>query len=167
MTDTNALLENLKNAGDFSKLQIHVIFNYIPFTKEIHETETYNQIAQENIKSSNNEDFIQSRIKDPNNKFNFTTETNDKVFVLNNHITKAQLESLLPELNKYVTTTTDILNSQGKVDSQRNSITLNKEGLSKEQEDLIKGLSGGARITKRQKKTPPKRNKHHTARKHS
>ena len=98
MTDTHALLEKLKNASDFSKLQIHVILNYIPFTKDINETEP------EDLKTNKIDDFIQSRIEDPDNRFNFTKKNNDKEFLLENHINHTELESLLPELNKYVTT---------------------------------------------------------------
>jgi len=153
---TTKLLDKFTSVGDFSKLQIHVIFNYMPFTKKINETEAYNQIAQETVKNSNSDDFIKNMINNPNNKFNFTIDTNDKVFLLDSHITKNDLETLLPELNKKIENDDKLKASEDKLKASE---------LKAINENDTDDKRGGTRITKRQKKTPPKKNKHHTARK--
>ena len=143
---SNPLLNSFIKIEDFKKLQIHVILDYMPFTKKIHETKTYNQIAQENITTSNSDDFIKNKINDNKNRFNFTKNAEDKTFLLDSHITKAELESLLPELNTFI-----------EKDEAKKAAELKKIN------EMDKDTNGGTRITKRQKKTPLKRNKHYTA----
>ena len=159
MTD---LLDKFKSVGDFSKLQIHVIFNYMPFTEKINETEKYSknnpQISQLSDSetgsgsSSFTPEFITKMIGNTDNKFNFSTK-NNPAFLLDTNISKEQLESLLPELNKVI--------EKFKEDDKLKDKEL--KAINENDNDN----RGGTRITKRQKKTPLKRNKHHTAKKHT
>jgi hypothetical protein len=158
MTDsTNGLLDKFTSVGDFSKLQIHVIFNYMPFTDKTKEPESPDS-------SSFTDEFIKERIKDNTNQFNFSITDNSE-FILEKNISKTELESLLPELNSVIENNKQILKSSG-IDSKI-TFTKNDTKLSTEQQELMKAYNAGTRITKRQKKTPPKRSKHHTARKHT
>ena len=154
---TKDLLKKFTNVGDFSKLQIHVIFNYMPFSDKTKEPESLDS-------SSFTDEFIQNRIKDTTNQFNFSV-TDNSTFILDKNINKTELETLLPELNNAIESNKDILKSSG-VDSKVTNIKHTE--VSDEQKQLMSAYgNGGTRTTKRQKKTPPKRNKHHTARKHT
>lgn len=82
------LIANFKKVDKWENLQIHVIFDYMPFSNETLE--------------SDNNTFIRNRIDDINNNFNFTIKTNPNVFLLENPINKKQLETLLPEVNKRI-----------------------------------------------------------------
>jgi len=110
---------------DFEKLQIHVIFDYMPIKSK--------------DSSSFTPEFINEIVQKETNFFNFSfSEKPEHIFEKN--ITKIELETLLPELNETI-----------KASELR----------------AINEHTGGTRITKRQKKSPNKKNKHHTARKHT
>lgn len=156
MSESKKLIDNFNSITDYNKLQTHVIFNYMPFTS--------NELTSE---------FISEMVKNMDNKFNFSLQ--DKIEpILEKNITKEELESLLPELNSLINTQTTqkIIQKQG---NQGDEISI-EERQENEKQEIIKNQGnqgdentgrGGTRTTKRQKKTPPKRNKHHTARKHT
>jgi hypothetical protein len=136
------LLDKFNSITDFSKLQIHVIFNYMPFTDKTKELESPDS-------SSFTDEFIQNRIQDSKNQFNFSVTDNS--FILDKNINKTELETLLPELNKKIEQK-NLIDKQGNQGDEQGN-----------QGDKLD--KGGTRITKRQKKHPQKKNKHHSARK--
>jgi hypothetical protein len=137
--ESKALIEKFNKVSitDFNNLQINVIFDYMPISSKGSTDFT--------------QDFINKIVKNEKNTNSFNFSVRDKPeHILENNITKPQLETLLPELNK-------------KIEIEE----LIAAELKQINENDIDDNRGGNRITKRQKKTPHKRNKHHTARKHT
>jgi hypothetical protein len=128
---------NKLKIDDFEKLQIHVIFDYMPI--------------RSNDSSSFTPEFMDKIVKQETNSFNFSF-TNKPEHILEKNINKTELETLLPELNKLI---------------EAEKEKAEKETADYKNQFLASSGSGGTRITKRQKKTPLKRNKHHTAKKHT